>query len=137
MEKIVISIGGSVIGSKDADTIFLKKFAGKIKKLSKKYRIYMIVGGGRTARDYIDKGRKLNLDENKLDELGIEITRINAKLLTMIMEISNKNIPFTTEEAIKINKPIVIMGGTIPGHSTDLVGAEIAEKIVTFSVNPY
>jgi len=129
METIVLSIGGSVILSEDADASFLKKLVDLLKKLSKKYKIYIIVGGGKVARSYIELGRKLNLDEETLDEMGIEITRVNAKLLTNIIGISNKEIPFTTENAKKINKPITIMGGTTPGHSTDMVGAELAEKV--------
>ena len=129
METIVLSIGGSVILSGDADASFLKKLVNLLKKLSKKYKIYIIVGGGKVARSYIELGRKLNLDENTLDEFGIEITRVNAKLLTNIIGISNKEIPFTTENAKKINKPIIIMGGTTLGHSTDMVGAELAEKV--------
>ena len=129
METIVLSIGGSVILSGDADASFLKKLVNLLKKLSKRYKIYMVVGGGKVARSYIKLGRKLNLDEKTLDELGIEITRVNAKLLTNIIGISNKEIPFTTENAKKINKPITIMGGTTPGHSTDMVGAELAEKV--------
>lgn len=129
METIVLSIGGSVILSEDADASFLKKLVDLLKKLSKKYKIYIVVGGGKVARSYIELGRKLNLDENTLDEFGIEITRVNAKLLTNIIGISNKEIPFTTENAKKINKPIIIMGGTTPGHSTDMVGAELAEKV--------
>lgn len=128
MKTIVISIGGSVILSNDAESSFLKKLVNLLKKLSKKYKLYLVIGGGKTARTYIKLGRTLNLEEKTLDELGIEITRINAKLLTNIIETSNKNIPFTTNEAKKINKPIVIMGGTTPGHSTDMVGAELAEK---------
>jgi len=65
-----------------------------------------------------------------LDELGIEVTRVNAKLLTSIIGISNEDIPLTTDEAKRIDKPIVVMGGTAPGHSTDLVGAELAENIM-------
>jgi uridylate kinase len=129
METIVLSIGGSVILSEDADVSFFKKLINLLKKLSKRYKIYIVVGGGKVARSYIKLGRKLNLDENTLDELGIEITRVNAKLLTNIIGISNKEIPFTIENAKKINKPIIIMGGTIPGHSTDMVGAELAEKV--------
>ena len=129
MQKIVISMGGSVIISRDIDTSFLKSFSRLIKKLSEKYIIYLVVGGGRIARFYIEKGRELNLDEKALDSLGIEITRINASLLTNVIGVSNKIIPLTTDEAKKISKRIVIMGGTVPGHSTDLVGAELAEKI--------
>jgi len=128
MENIVVSLGGSVILSDEADVQFFKKLVDMLKKLSKKYKIYMVIGGGKTARKYIKLGRELNLDEEALDQIGIEITRINSKLFTEILGISNKKIPFTTDEARDINKPIVIMGGTTPGHSTDMVGAELAKK---------
>ena len=42
METIVISIGGSVIISKYADSSFLKKFASFVIKLSDQYMIYLI-----------------------------------------------------------------------------------------------
>ena len=128
MESIVISIGGSVILAEEADVSFLRKLVNLLKKFSKQYKIYVIVGGGKIARIYIKRGRELNLDEDTLDELGIEVTRVNAKLLTNTIGISNGDIPLTTDEAERIDKPIVIMGGTVPGHSTDLVGAELAEK---------
>jgi len=63
-----------------------------------------------------------------LDLLGIDVTRVNARIITNLLGISNKEIPHTTSEALKLNLPIVVMGGTDPKHSTDLVGAEIAEK---------
>ena len=128
MKKIVISIGGSVILSDEANDMFFKKLTNLLKKLSKKYKIYIVVGGGHTARKYITLGRKLEFDEKILDEIGIMITRVNAELLTNILENSNKKIPKTTDEAKKLETPIVIMGGTTPGHSTDMVGAELAEK---------
>lgn len=128
METIVLAIGGSVIISEDADVSFFKKLVNLLNKLSSRYKIFIVVGGGKTARKYIELGRELGLSEETLDDLGIKITRINAKLLASIVETSNKKIPSTTGEASKINKTIVVMGGTIPGHSTDLVGAELAEK---------
>ena len=128
MDSIVISIGGSVILSDDIGITYFEELAKLLKKICKKYKIYIIVGGGKTARTYIKLGRELDLDEQKLDQIGIGITRTNAKLLTNIIGISNEDIPVTTEEAKKIDKPIVIMGGTTPGHSTDMVGAELAEK---------
>ena len=128
MENIVVSLGGSVILSDEADVNFFKKLVDMLKKLSKKYKIYIVIGGGKTARKYIKLGRDLNLDEEALDQIGIEITRINSKLFTEVLKISNKKIPFTTDEARDINKPVVIMGGTTPGHSTDMVGAELAKK---------
>ena len=129
MQSIVISIGGSVILSKEADIVFLEKLANLLKKLSKQYKIFIIVGGGKIARTYIKLGRDLKFSEEILDEIGIDITRVNAKLLTHIIKNSNKKIPRTTDEAKNVDEPIVVMGGTTPGHSTDMVGAELAEKI--------
>jgi len=128
MEKIVISIGGSVLISEEANNTFFEDFKKLIKKTSKKNRIYLVVGGGKTARNYIQLGRNLNLTEEKLDEIGIEITRVNASLLSNILGFSNDTIPCTTDEAKNMKKPVVIMGGTTPGHSTDMVAAELAEK---------
>jgi len=129
MESIVICLGGSVILSDDISASYFKNLTILLKKLSKKYKIFLIIGGGKTARSYIKLGREIALDENTLDKIGIEITRLNAKLIANIIGISNKYIPRTIDEAIKIKKPVVVMGGTTPGHSTDMVGAELAEKI--------
>lgn len=128
MKSIVISMGGSVILSEDADVSFFKNFANLLKELSKEYKVYIVVGGGNTARTYIKLGRKLNFTEDKLDDMGIEITRVNAKLMANILKLSNDKIPHTTDEAKNIDQCIVVMGGTMPGHSTDMVGAELAEK---------
>ncbi len=129
MKNIVISIGGSVILSKEADTVFLKNLSNLLKKISKQYKIFIIVGGGNVARKYIQLGRELNFNEHTLDQIGIDVTRVNAKILTNILENANKEIPYTTDEAKNMDDSIVVMGGTTPGHSTDMVGAELAEKI--------
>ena len=129
MESIVISIGGSVILSKDIDTSYFKNLADLLKKLCKKFKIYIVVGGGKTARTYIDLGRKLGFDEKILDEIGISITRVNAKILATVLGISTNDIPVSTGDAVNIAEPIVVMGGTTSGHSTDMVGAELSEKI--------
>lgn len=128
MKSIVLSIGGSVILSDEADVSFFRKLASLIKKISNNFKIFIVVGGGNVARKYIKLGRDLNLQEKALDSIGIYVTRVNAKILTNILEDSNKEIPYTTNEAINLDNQIVVMGGTTPGHSTDMVGAEIAEK---------
>ena len=127
MEKIVVSLGGSVILSDDSDSTFYNNLSRIISKLSLKYKIFIVVGGGKVAREYIKKGRTLGLKENILDDFGIQITHINAKLLTCIIDGSNKNIPLTTKEASELNNKIIIMGGTTSGHSTDYVAAELAK----------
>jgi len=129
MKSIVISIGGSVILSEEADVSFLRKLASLLKKISKQYKTFIIVGGGKIARDYIKLGRELDFDEKTLDSIGIDITRANAAIFANIINESNKKIPCSTDEAEAMDNPIVVMGGTTPGHSTDMVGAELAEKV--------
>lgn len=114
--------------SKEADTLFLKKISTLFQKLSKEYKLFVIVGGGRIAREYIQLGRDMGLNEQNLDQLGIDITRVNARFLAYLVPGSNTEIPKTTDEAITLTNHIVIMGGTSPGHSTDLVAAELSEK---------
>lgn len=129
MESIVISIGGSVILSEDIDISYFKNLANLLKKLCKQFKIYIVVGGGKTARTYINLGRKLGFDEKILDEIGISITRVNAKILATVLGVSTNDIPVSTGNAVNIAEPIVVMGGTTSGHSTDMVGAELSEKI--------
>ncbi len=128
MENIVISLGGSVILSDDVQSDYFRKLNKLLEHLIDKYKIYIVAGGGKTARTYIKIGRAIGFDEKTLDELGIEATRLNAFFLAKIIKKSNKKIPSTTDEAKEIKNKIIIMGGTTPGHSTDMVGAELAEK---------
>ena len=128
MKSIVISIGGSVLLSKEADISFLKKLSHLLTTLSKSQKLFIIVGGGTVARQYIKLGRDLGFDEQTLDQIGIDITRVNAKILATMLAHSNKKIPQSTNEAKTSEYPIVVMGGTTPGHSTDMVGAELAQK---------
>jgi uridylate kinase len=128
MKTVVVSIGGSVVLSDEADALFLKKLTTLFKKISREYKLFVIVGGGKIARRYIQLGRTLGFDEDTLDLIGIDVTRVNARVITSLLEVSNKEIPHTTNEALTLDYPIVVMGGTDPKHSTDLVGAELAEK---------
>lgn len=128
MENIVIAFGGSILLSEDLDSSFFQNLKTLLQKHSKKYKICLVVGGGKTARIYIRLGRKLKFDEKLLDEIGIGITRVNAQVITDILGFSNKEIPVSTDDAKNLQTPVVVMGGTTPGHSTDMVGAELAQK---------
>ncbi len=128
MKTVVVSIGGSVVLSDEADAVFLINLTALFKKMSDEYKLFVIVGGGKIARRYIQLGRDLGFDEDTLDLIGIDVTRVNARIIANLIGSSNKEIPHTTKEALKLDFPIVVMGGTGPRHSTDLVGAELAEK---------
>ena len=121
--KIVISLGGSVFSLNDHK--YIVKFIELIKKASKDFDIYVIIGGGKTSRTYIHLARKLCENERYLDTIGITATHLNALLFNSVFQ---KHIPKSIEEALEIQPP-VIMGGTLPGHSTDAVAAMLAEKL--------
>ncbi len=129
MDSIVIVMGGSVVLSDEADPSFYKNFREIIYNIQKNLKIYIVVGGGKTARFYIKMGRKLGFSEEELDQIGISITRVNAKFLSDILKNSNKIIPEAVKDASGNDSQIVVMGGTTPGHSTDMVGAELAEHV--------
>ena len=128
MESIVISIGGSVLFSGEVESDFFKKLNLLLQNISKNYKVYLVVGGGKKARKLIKEGRQKGLSEEKLDTIGIGVTRENAKSLVDLLDNSNITIPKSTDEAKGMSEKIIVMGGTTPGHSTDMVGAELAEK---------
>lgn len=125
MEKIVISLGGSVLLADDIDS----HYYADLKRLllsQKNKKIFVVVGGGPPARNYISRARALKISEKYLDSIGIAVTRVNALFLACQLQENIYSIPHSTQEASQSNQPIVIMGGTTPGHSTDFVGAELA-----------
>ncbi len=130
MENVVVSMGGSIIAPETIDPVHVGAIAGMLKRVCEQVKVYVIVGGGRTARKYIDAARELCADEAALDTLGICATRLNAMLLiTAIGEKAFSQVPESVSEAAGIGRNrrrIVVMGGTTPGHSTDYVGAELA-----------
>lgn len=129
MHSVVVSIGGSVILSEHVNSNYFQEFNSLFKGLSKQKKIFLVVGGGNIARSYIHLGRKLEIVEKKLDLLGIAVTKLNAQLVSFLLPNTNEIIPNTVVEASQMQAPIVVMGGTVPGHSTDLVGAELALQV--------
>lgn len=127
-KTIVISLGGSVVLSKDVNHTFFTTLKTFIDDLIETYKLYLIIGGGTTARSYINLGRKQEFSEQNLDWIGIHATRLNALFLSILLTGKNKLIPETIDQALQIKESLIIMGGTTPGHSTDYVGAELAAK---------
>jgi len=132
MDKVVVSLGGSVIVPDDNDDEFLKRFSEMISSLCDRYQIYLVCGGGKIARYYIKVGRNLGLPEYDLDEMGILSTRINAALVAYSLgETSVGKVPTDILEAHRLEKrgKVVVMGGTVPGHTTDAVSAMLAKEV--------
>ncbi len=128
----MVSLGGSVIVPDDNDDAFLKRFSEMISSLCDRYQIYLVCGGGKIARYYIKVGRNLGLPENDLDEMGILSTRINATLVAFSLgEKFVGKVPEDILEAHRLEKKgkVVVMGGTVPGHTTDAVSAMLAKEV--------
>lgn len=132
LDKVVISLGGSILIPGENDGKFLFDIAALLKEMLKSYQLYVVCGGGKVARYYINTARDMGAAEYDLDTLGIMTTRINAKMLQLALkDVSNSEIPETVEEASRLGSAgkIVIMGGTVPGHTTDGVSASLAEAV--------
>jgi len=126
--KIVFSVGGSMICPDEIDVKYIKEFATFIKKLAKKHKIYVVVGGGKTARKYVSAAKEFNANDFFCDLIGIEITRINAFLVTAALNLKYPPCK-TIEESSLSNESIVVMGGTHPMHTTDGVAAMLSESV--------
>jgi uridylate kinase len=131
MKKVVISLGGSIlIPSLENHTI--REYVPVLKKIAKKHRLFVVVGGGGEARRYITITRDLGIDEGTSDEIGILITRLNATMLIAALgEDAYPKVAETHSEAKKFSEhgKIVVMGGITPGQTTDAVAAVLAERV--------
>lgn len=132
MDCVVVSLGGSILIPGERDSEHISALAALMRSLAHEYRLVLVCGGGKVARYYISTGKELGASHEQLDELGIEVTRLNARLLRLSLgRDAFDSLPRTVEEATKeIDKGrILVMGGTNPGHTTDAVAAMVAEKV--------
>jgi uridylate kinase len=142
--RVVIKLSGKVFSGDDGSEI--KKFASMLATIysdssssssssispSAKLQPIVVAGGGRIARHYIGIARSFGLDEASLDIIGIEVSRLNAKLL--IAALGEKAYPSVPRDLEQITEAastgrIVVSGGLHPGQSTNATSALIAEKV--------
>lgn len=133
-KKVVIKLSGSIFSEeRNKDTI--KRYAEMLTDINIDVQPIVIAGGGKIARHYINLARDLGSDEASLDIMGIEVSRLNAKLLiTALGEQAYSQVPKNLDEvtiAAESGK-IVIVGGLHPGQSTNATSALIAEKVRAF-----
>jgi len=129
-KRIVIKLSGQVFGMER--TKELKDYAAFFVKQSKICQPVIVAGGGKIARYFINHARSSGADESTLDELGIEISRLNAKLLIYALKDNAYPHPPTNLTEVKQavdSGLIVVTGGLHPGQSTNGTAALIAEKI--------
>ncbi len=129
-DRVVIKLSGKVFSGEDGKDI--KKYASMLAELAGKVQPVVVAGGGRIARHYISIARGFGLDEASLDIIGIQVSRLNAKLL--IAALGSKAHPAVPEDLEQVTDAaasgkIVVAGGLHPGQSTNATSALIAEKV--------
>lgn len=131
-ERIIVSVGGSLIVPDAIDTDFLARFKALVlEKVQRGFSFTIIAGGGSTARRYQEAANQVTpLSRHDLDWIGIHSTRLNAQLLRNIFVgyahpqiIKNPTIDVESEE------PITIAAGWQPGCSTDYDAVLMAKNI--------
>lgn len=130
--KVVVSVGGSVLVPTPGEDR-VEEYAAVIEELADDgWRLGTVVGGGGIARQYIGAARELGANEIELDQIGIDATRLNARLLIAALGGRAAPSPPTDYEeagAALRRGDLPVMGGVTPAQTTDAVSAALAEYV--------
>ncbi|OLS28040.1 MAG: Uridylate kinase [Candidatus Thorarchaeota archaeon AB_25] len=133
--RAVLKIGGSLLYEDDGQVRIdrLREYAILLKSLVKDgHSLVVVVGGGKPARSFISAARELGASEAQCDWLGIKLARNNAELLSAALgDLAYPKIIDDYDElevAVNLGK-IVLLGGMVPGQSTNAVAAASAELV--------
>ncbi|MCE9549068.1 UMP kinase [Candidatus Nomurabacteria bacterium] len=140
-EKIIISLGGSLIVPEELDINFLRDFKKLIlSQVEQGKKFIIITGGGTLNRKYNQAAKDLsNPEMEDLDWIGIASLRLNAELMRVIFEDkSHGKVINNLAEPFSFDRPIVIGAAYEPGKSTDwdaVLAAKYigAKKIINLS----
>ncbi len=132
MARYVIKVGGSVLAPDGPDVDHIRRLAEALKEIASDAEVFVVVGGGRVARRYIDGARSLGAPDAYSDIIAIGVTRANARLIIAALgDVARRSPPTSIEgaAAAAMKDRVVVMGGTVPGHTTDAVAALLAEYV--------
>lgn len=133
MNKIVLSLGGSLIAPKTGglDAAYLKKLREFLRRQIRLGRRFAIVcGGGMTARQYMTAAKEAGRpDSGELDWIGIRATWLNASLAAAALaEWAAPGIVIDPTAPLSHSAKVVVAGGWKPGWSTDYDAVLIARN---------
>ena len=132
-ERIVVSVGGSLIVPDGIDTQFLSDFRARIlKKVAEWFSFYIITGGGKAARRYRDAALAVNPDTliDNLDWIGIATCRLNAELVRAVF--ADRAIPEIIRDTtvpVESDSPLLFAGGVKLGNSSDWAAVQAAKSV--------
>jgi uridylate kinase len=131
--RVVLKIGGSLLYDEKGNVIqeVIRKYSEAIRTLVTSGDKFMIVvGGGKPAREFISAARALGASEAQCDWIGIKLARMNAELVSAALgDLAYPRIVETLDEleTAFVTGRVVLMGGLVPGQSTNAVAAVAAE----------
>jgi len=135
--KAVLKLGGFAFDSGPSMSK-IGAYAKVIKSFSSRNQIVVVTGGGSLARSYVAAARELGASEFVCDQIGIHVSRLNARLLLASLgDSAFPEVPERFEDLVKDvgSGLIVVMGGIQPGQSTNAAAALAAEAMHADLVN--
>ncbi len=131
---IVVAIGGSLLRPEvEEKHVWLDHLITIVReRVAAGDRLGLVIGGGAPAREGISLAKPLIDDDYHLDKIGIAATRLNATIIREALTEASISvsgiIPTSVNEAAQLleERPVVVMGGTEPGHTTDAVAIRLA-----------
>ena len=128
MQTVVLSLGGSLVNPGTPDTQYVASLVRLLRGM--KCRFGIVVGGGKLARQWAEAARRKGGSEFDADEAAIKATKKNAQIvIDALGKNVNAKVCETFGEARKqaARHRFVVMGGTIPGITTDSDAVLLAE----------
>ncbi|MCK4405755.1 MAG: UMP kinase [Hadesarchaea archaeon] len=130
--RVTLCFGGSILAPEELDMDCIRAVAQMLRALkSQKHEVLVVTGGGRPSRKYIEAARKLKASNTYCDIMGIDVTRLNARLMIAALGDLAEREPLATFEAairVTLKGKVPVMGGVTPGQTTDAVAAMLASS---------
>lgn len=127
--KVVVRIGGSVLGDPPSAKI-VNAYADVISDLNHEgHSVGVVVGGGGIAREYIRSASQMGLSPYQQDTVAIHASRLNARLVAMKLG-GVSSVPTSIDGMLQrlARNRVAVMGGLKPGITTDAVAVMVSER---------
>jgi uridylate kinase len=124
-------VGGRLLNDGKPNMEMAKQLADALKGTG--LHLGLVCGGGKQARKAAERARKKTGSEFMADEAGIKITRKNAEAMRQALGGEEAGaggkifVDFKKARKAAATQKYVVMGGTIPGITTDADAALLAE----------
>ena len=127
----VISVGGSLFIDEKPIAEKIQSICNAINDLANEVKIVIVVGGGKTCRNYQAVAQELGANNFELDRIGIASTRLNAMLFLNKIEKAHREVmnDFARAKELIWEGRIPILGGMVEGQTSDAVAALCAEML--------